>query len=222
MDGINYPYENSEEEEQPTYLTNIDWKETSGVRLPANKITGWLVMKNIQNEILEILRKDYAQFEKLERLYKIMKEETDWVKEHAPKEIVLAFEKVLDWLQAQYEGYAQPTKAKDSNSEYPEPDGYPKPSKKSADDLSIAWYKKTLEKILNVFSKNEDENTAVENEESAKQEESVTNESPQQVDISQFQKDLIAILQSDRSLAEKREAVTTLFNQLRNTIKEEN
>jgi hypothetical protein len=151
-----------------------------------------------------------------------MKEETDWVKEHAPKEIVQAFEKVLGWLQAQYEGYTQPTKEGNSSSDYPEPDGYPKPNKKSADELSIAWYKKTLEKILNVFSKNVEENASIENEETAQQEESVAQESSQHVDISQFQKDLIAILQSDRSLAEKREAVTTLFNQLRNTIKEEN
>lgn len=88
-------------------LTNIKWKETSGVDDPANEEEGWIIMKAIGNELDDILEAEAKRVEKQEQLYAILAA-IDWNEapyEKALQDIKAAVQTILGWLEA--EGYGK-------------------------------------------------------------------------------------------------------------------
>lgn len=112
-------------------LTDIKWKETSGVDFPANQEEGWLVMKQagIADELEEILKTEAEFVEKQERLYAVLAA-IEWDKapySDAPDDVKAASKTLQDWLEA--EGHAEPKEGK-KPSDY----SYAEPAKKVEDE----------------------------------------------------------------------------------------
>lgn len=90
-------------------LTNIKWKETSGVDEPANEEEGWIIMKmkELGDELDEVLKAEAERVEKQEQLYAILAA-IDWNEapyEKALQDIKAAVQTILGWLET--EGYGK-------------------------------------------------------------------------------------------------------------------
>lgn len=84
-------------------LTNINWKETSGVDHPANETEGWLVMKGSesdQNVLAKLLEEEQEHVRKSGELFKIL---STMDLGDAPDAVRESGKTIVDWLKE--EGY---------------------------------------------------------------------------------------------------------------------